>query len=392
MLRTPMLLAPMLLSTPVWLLLLLPWGALALWLFRGRLATQPVPFLRLWLNPNSPDAAPRSNWHIPPLSILSLLAAIFLAIFAAATPLLRPSAAPSSITAAPPDLQIQSIALRNVPTTQAMIGILNQSELQAATLKIDAPAIEISQPVTLPTRNQSKDYFLDLPHAAAEIAVELVAPGIDRRGRAGAPENWPLIQPRGALPSELLHMIAVYARLRPPADNAPRITILAAAESIPPTEPAAILSPATTVLPAHLNLLVRDSPITRGIDWPHVLAGASAAPPPVPAWQPLLTANGAPLLASRSDPIRQVWVGFRSANFSHHSDFVVFWTAVFNWLARLDDLQPTPGAAAIVSPAASPASDRPISAQLLLSAMILVVFSALLRTTPNTGPHNEFKS
>ena len=49
---------------------------------------------------------------------------------------------------------------------------------------------------------------------------------------------------------------------------------------------------------------------------------------------PLVRRGDEVLLAVRSDPVRQVWVGAHSAQFAGTTDFVVLWTNIFDWLGE----------------------------------------------------------
>ena len=71
---------------PLALLGLIPWAAVAVYVWVRRREVRPTPFLRLW---NAVAAPPPGRlWHRPPLLILSLLVAILLVILAATGPLL----------------------------------------------------------------------------------------------------------------------------------------------------------------------------------------------------------------------------------------------------------------------------------------------------------------
>lgn len=74
-------------SSPIWLWMLLPWAALAVWMLVGRRDRVFVPFARLWKGPIKP---PRSQRRLqpPPLFIILLLLAALLACLAAAGPAL----------------------------------------------------------------------------------------------------------------------------------------------------------------------------------------------------------------------------------------------------------------------------------------------------------------
>lgn len=77
----------MALLSPVWLITLIPWIAVAIWMCIARQDLAPVPFLILW-----PRSVPRQSssrrYDRPPLPVLLCLLAALLGIFAAAQPVL----------------------------------------------------------------------------------------------------------------------------------------------------------------------------------------------------------------------------------------------------------------------------------------------------------------
>ena len=72
-------------ASPIWLIGLLPWAALAAWLLSGRREEARVPFVHLWPKSAAPLRV-RRELHIPPLAIVCLLVALLLAVLAAAGP------------------------------------------------------------------------------------------------------------------------------------------------------------------------------------------------------------------------------------------------------------------------------------------------------------------
>lgn len=74
-------------ASPIWLLLLLPWGALATWLLWGRGRQAGVPFLDLWLGDVEFRQTKRSM-RLPPVALLAALASLLLAVLATAQPAL----------------------------------------------------------------------------------------------------------------------------------------------------------------------------------------------------------------------------------------------------------------------------------------------------------------
>ena len=77
-------------ATPIWLLALLPWLALAVWMLWGRRERVGVPFLALWRDADARPSASRAV-QAPPLPIVLLLLTILFSILAASSPLLSRS-------------------------------------------------------------------------------------------------------------------------------------------------------------------------------------------------------------------------------------------------------------------------------------------------------------
>ncbi len=62
------------------------------------------------------------------------------------------------------------------------------------------------------------------------------------------------------------------------------------------------------------------------------LTPATIEPPD--GWEPLVRSGGKTILAAQSDPVRKVWVGFATDQWSGESQFVIFWTHVFDWIGQ----------------------------------------------------------
>lgn len=72
--------------SPIWLIGLVPWGALVVWVLLGRLEKAGVPFLGLWQAQNPNARRPRRYLERPPSAVAAMLLAILLGILAAAGP------------------------------------------------------------------------------------------------------------------------------------------------------------------------------------------------------------------------------------------------------------------------------------------------------------------
>jgi hypothetical protein len=81
-------------ASPLWLLGLLPWAAVAIWLLLGRHRRVAVPFIPLWRGPVSPSRA-KPSIKRPPLAVILAVLSLLLAVVAASRPMLRRSAGPA---------------------------------------------------------------------------------------------------------------------------------------------------------------------------------------------------------------------------------------------------------------------------------------------------------
>jgi hypothetical protein len=78
----------MALASPIWLLALIPWGAMTLWLLQARRARVAVPYLPLWES-NAAVPPPRRKMQSLPLAVLLALLAALLGVLAGARPTIR---------------------------------------------------------------------------------------------------------------------------------------------------------------------------------------------------------------------------------------------------------------------------------------------------------------
>ena len=100
-------------------------------------------------------AKPRCAWNKPPLALIALFGAMFLAIVATAEPMVRIGLNSPTVPPEPSDVKIDCLAVRAGPTTQAMVRLLNQSDFSTAKLTIRADgkdAAPIRSPCPLEAR------------------------------------------------------------------------------------------------------------------------------------------------------------------------------------------------------------------------------------------------
>jgi hypothetical protein len=235
---------------------------------------------------------------------------------------------------------IDLLSVRASPETQAMIRLFNQSSLTAAELivRADGKIVQSSQ-IALPPSGRKQDYFVDIANAPTVVEAEVRCDdSIDINHRAWMVRRaaWPIVEPRASLPPELTRLIDVYARHRSPGEGSQRIAVVSASDSIPTDMPVVILADESAEgvkLSKIEPLIVKDdSPKIQSVDWANVLAGATVSAAPGKDWQPVVSAAGEAIIAIREAPARQAWIGFHAADFARRPDFVVFWSAIFDWL------------------------------------------------------------
>jgi hypothetical protein len=234
---------------------------------------------------------------------------------------------------------IDLLSVRLQPQAQAMVRLLNQSTLSQARLIVRGGQWQITRKISLPPAGQSRNYFVNLPSAWALVEAQVWADDPEapnHRAWAVRRSAWPKVQASAPLPEELERMIEVYSHDRPAGAESKTVALLTSAVAPPSDSPAAILAdPGPTTLDAVQPVVVAEDPLKLAdVDWDKVLAGASVAAPPPGAWTPLVTAEGTAVVAARTQPVRQVWVGFHSPQFAHLADFVIFWKEVFDWLGE----------------------------------------------------------
>ena len=371
----------MIFTSPIWLTLVVPWAGLVVWILWGRSQKLEVSFLKLWPKQPAQRQTTDRAWNKPPFALAALLAAIFLGILAAAGPAISASSKPAGET---PDIKIESLAIRTTPKTQAMVRLLNRTDLRQAALSIraDNQVVHFGE-VALPAIDQTQDYFVDVPASPKTIEATIDFNGTQRRREAIRQASWPIIEPRGSMPPELKRMIAVYTHDRPPGDSSRHITIRRFSDSRGGDQPAALLmddsaqQQALTGSPA--PLIIADSPLSQSVGWTDILTQAHIAGPPTGAWQSIVTVGLTPVVAIQQEPIRQVWIGFNSDQFPHRADFVIFWTAVFDWLGAGEPTYDSPAPPADLRKDTLNTINPPKSlvGETVCAALVLICLSAL---------------
>jgi hypothetical protein len=243
---------------------------------------------------------------------------------------------PANVIPIRPDTSPQNagvVALAHRPG-QVMVT-LAATHATSRTLVLQSGEHTLQQPVEIPA-NSPRNLFLDFEPATDTIEARLEGPAddfeADDRAWLVRRRSWPTLEPRSPVSEELRRIIDVYRRYRPAAEDSPRVAIGRPAD-VKADEPAVLLAPATG--PETPRGEVRPTPhlITTGVDWSGLSAGlAVSSDHPPDGWTVVLRAGDRPLVAVRDADVRQAWVGFESRSFARTPGYVVFWTAVFNWL------------------------------------------------------------
>lgn len=230
---------------------------------------------------------------------------------------------------------IVRFAVRDRPARQAMVRVRNQSSIERAVLRILSDDQEQARvELDLPAAGGERDYFVDVPAVGRVVTAELEVNddfSADNVASLVRERWWPIVQPRSPLPAEVQRMIESYARTRPGTGDSRRVSVTTSFEAAD-NDPAAILSVGAARDRSNEPAQVTSHPVTSAVEkWP-TLAPHTA--PEGPGWTPLVTRGGAALLAVRTDPVRQVWVGFHSPEWAASTDFVILWTNIFDWLGE----------------------------------------------------------
>jgi hypothetical protein len=222
---------------------------------------------------------------------------------------------------------------------QAMVTLENHSQrLNAAraTLQVDA----VSQTITLPAYGGSMSYFIDLPDVADVVHAKILVDddiSADNQAWGVRAGNTAQLQALTSVSPAISRMMDVYTRHQKVTDRSVRVGVVESFFSLPQHMPGVAFSRAGEgeLIDAKTSSLqvAFDHPLTRGIDWPALLADGRASGLPGSDWRVLVSVGEQVLLAVRESPVRQVWVGYNADDFASRADFVVMSARIFDWLA-----------------------------------------------------------
>lgn len=241
-------------------------------------------------------------------------------------------------TRVPEDVAIVRVTVRERPTTQAMVAVRNQSARSRAKLGVSSGDRRFERDVDLPSAPGERNYFFDLPGVGPWVSAELA----DRDAVAANDRAWALrergaarIEPTTTLPAPLVRVIEAYRASRPTPSDAARLTVAHDPTPFPAQVPAVVLAtPSKRIDAAQIRAEAHD--ITRFVHWEQVAAPIEAGAPPPDGWTPLVKAGDDVLVAVSPSPPKQVWVGFDAPRWAASTDYVIFWTNVFDWAGGAD--------------------------------------------------------
>jgi hypothetical protein len=253
-----------------------------------------------------------------------------------------PSSDPRVIAIAPTapaeNVAVTRFALRDHPTTQAMVTIRNDSSQGRARLTIESAGQILRRDIGLPTRGTEESIFVDLSRvgATARAAVETTDDfEVDNASYLVRQHAWPRVEARGNVPDEVARVVEAYRAARPPSEGAATIAVTSD-ETTGSNEPMVFVTATVSAAPSNAKLDIREHAITANINWLQVKLASEGEPrrPPLGAeWEPIVSIGGIPLVSVRESPSRQVMVRALSADFARTAEFVILWTNILDWAA-----------------------------------------------------------
>lgn len=228
------------------------------------------------------------------------------------------------------DVAITGFAAREAPSAQVMVRVRNDSGRGRAGLRIIADGKVVAQrEIELPARGEERSYFVDAPLGrliSAELEVEDDL-AVNNRAYLVRQGLWPKVEPRTPLPSAVQRLLEEYSVLRPAGSDSPRIALVSSLDALPVNEAGAVVA-SQGELKSLGKLTVVDHPLTRHVTaWPE-----RGLPLRDPTWTPIVYAGGEALVAVRTSPVRQAYVGLDLSEWSRSPGFVIFMANLLDWL------------------------------------------------------------
>jgi hypothetical protein len=255
---------------------------------------------------------------------------------------------------------IVGFTLVDVPTTQAMVTLRNDTPGIQGTLTVESPAsgagaARAAVEIDLPASGEAGNYFVDLKSAGATARAALEVPGdevaIDNVAYLARETEPARVEIRGDVPPEVRRVVEAYQAARPATgegDGAAVVAVAGSEAELRPGDSGVIVetsragATAPTTVGAGDALAVRAHPVTEHVDWSRVelTGGPGGGPPGSPAgWEPVVSRGRTTFVAVRESDAgtathsRRVWVNLpASPALARTPEYVVFWTDVLEWL------------------------------------------------------------
>lgn len=227
----------------------------------------------------------------------------------------------------PSNIGIVAVEMRRDPYSQAMLRIRNDSPLTSTAVSVAGESATIS----LPARGEEKNYFFNVPRMDAPLTIQLTTDDdlpIDNSVVFHPAKSGARVEAAGEISPTVVRMISTYNKVRQGTGEVVRVGEQFSSNLGPAVFVAHDLSPANAT-----NIQADLTEIFAHLTWPaESFAGFRVSDSsPGDGWTVIARAGGKPIVATRTSPARQVWVGFDSDTFSHSPEFVIFWTNVFDW-------------------------------------------------------------
>jgi hypothetical protein len=235
------------------------------------------------------------------------------------------------------EVGISRLTARESPSPQVMVSVLNQSSQTAASLQIATAGQVERETIELPPPGTSRDYFFSPPELGENVEASIKGVAGDVAGRRAwlaRDVRSGVVESHVPLDPAIERMLQVYVRHRPTTSGSPTIAIVSNEADLAAGQRGVVVAPSSDDTGAKAGALeIVDHPVTRGINWGSLplLPATSDAPP---QFQSLVRVGGKTILAVADAPVRKVWIGFATDQWSAQAQFVIFWTNVLDWIGQ----------------------------------------------------------
>ncbi|MFT3785563.1 MAG: hypothetical protein QM770_05290 [Tepidisphaeraceae bacterium] len=222
---------------------------------------------------------------------------------------------------------------------QLMVSIRNERDSAIDLLTLDDLSGRRRVPIDPVPAHARDNRFVDVAGPPEWLGVSIdgedAMPWDDAAYLARVPGDVKLVAGQG-LPEPVRRVVAAHAAARPATDTA-RLVSITRDGSIQSS--AIIVAGATDEASGDVSI---DDPILAGMRLPTRGPIAHDGPTGL-GWRTIAHRAGRPIVAVRTTPARQAWIGFDAGPWAREVDFVLFWSALIDWIAE----RPTPTMAAI---------------------------------------------